>query len=134
MVLIDVIKIQNLPFLLVAPAIYTCIGKYTIMLLFFLCIFFISQDKKQLLLSIISGKILIFRFAMFNKPPTTAQDKLYYSSQLLDPHFHTTKISTRSHSIRPIQNAFIPVFLFEFYKISMTCIIISPFKEKIEVK
>lgn len=32
--------------------------------------------QKAILLSIISGKILIFRFALFNKPPTTAQDKL----------------------------------------------------------
>lgn len=73
MVLIGVIKTQKLPFLLVASVLHIYLGKYIIICLLFLCISLIYQDKKQLLLSIISDKIFIFRFAMFNKLPATAQ-------------------------------------------------------------
>lgn len=115
MVLIGVIKIQKLLFLLVASVIHTCSGKYIIILLLFVPIFLISQDKRQLPLSIISGKILIFSFAMCNKPPTTAWGKHYYSFQLLNPHLHTINISIRSHSLRAIQNTFILFSYLNFF-------------------
>lgn len=129
MVLIDVIKIQNLPFQLHLLFILV-MGNIPLCFYSFYIYFSHPKTKKQLLLSIISGTILIFRFAMFHKPPTTAQDKLHYSSQLLDPHFHTTKLSTRSHLSGIYQTHPSLFFLFEFYNINMTCIIISPFQRE----
>ena len=55
MLLIGVIKIQKLPYLLVACVIQICPIKCIITLILFLQMFFIYEEKRKLLLSIISG-------------------------------------------------------------------------------
>ena len=55
MLLIGVIKIQKLSYLLVACVIQICPIKCIITLLLFLQMFFIHEEKRKLLRSIISG-------------------------------------------------------------------------------